>query len=181
MGREKWLDEPVKILSTVLPIVRRFSGGYSIRTRGSDERGVLSGSTFRSHRFRIGTVDRSSVNRSISQTDPQGISSFLQEQVPLCTHFSSPSFHRVAFHAKKRIMVGVKKSNVSYSIAIVSFLDLFHSIKKSRRKKFSQSKWFVVSFPFGDNLRDNSRLENQIEKISVVTIWMNEIEKFSFQ
>lgn len=85
------------------PLSERFSGGYSIHEKGrGEERRVLFGSTFR--RFGIGTVDRSSVNRSISQADPQGISSFLREQVPLCAQFSSPSFHRgIAFHEKKRM------------------------------------------------------------------------------
>lgn len=107
-------EEPVKILSTALPIVGRFSGGCSILHEGVLQEGgpaVWVNISVAGPRIGPGgRADRSSVNRSISQADPQGISS-----VPFGSRcHCAPVFPRlpfIAFHGREKgnISVGAKK------------------------------------------------------------------------
>lgn len=157
MGQEDGQKNLSKYCRQPCPLSGDFPEAIASSTRGSCRRGVLlSGSTSRSlsrgSARSAGRADRSSVNRSISQADPQGISSVPSVAgatvCPFFLGFLSSLFTPV----KKGIYIGRRKNSlVSYSISIVSLLNWFFFLR-SRRSTAKKKKRRKSALPARDDL-----------------------------
>lgn len=165
-GPRRWTYKPVKILSIVLPIVGRFSGGYSIqgvpqrREGGSSVWVNVSVAGPELGRFGGRPIGQALTAQFHRQAPPRNFLVSSGTGGIICPFFlgflSSGHFSR----GKKVYNGRRKKSSVSYSSSTESILN-FLSVSIKEGKKFLWSKWFVDSSPFSDNFRNNS---NEKEK-----------------